>query len=91
MLIECYFLIPTVRDSDRSAHEAARWHSLHTKLLELAGGFTGPESCRGRWKDDHLSLRRYARGSMTVSSETATTYRFERSSITRAKRLRARG
>ncbi len=56
MLIECCFLIPLARDTDRAEHDLRSWHDLQARLLEIAGGFTGPETCRGAWKDENARV-----------------------------------
>ena len=42
-LIECRFLVPLVRDSDRRPHALWLWKALVDVLFERFGGFTGPE------------------------------------------------
>lgn len=42
MLVECSFLIPIVRDSDRLPHEPVLWELLVAELLRLFGGGQGP-------------------------------------------------
>ncbi len=41
-LVECSFLVPVVRDSDRRAHSALNWRLLHNALHRGFGGRTGP-------------------------------------------------
>lgn len=43
-LLECAFLIPLVRDSDRQSHEAVTWKLLQDALFDLCGGYTGGET-----------------------------------------------
>lgn len=42
-LVECRFLVPLVRDSDRRPHKLWHWKSLQNALFHHFGGFTGPE------------------------------------------------
>ena len=42
-LVECAFLIPLVRNSDRQPHRPACWNALHDALFSRFGGRTGPE------------------------------------------------
>ena len=42
--VECWFLIPIVRDSDRGPHQAVLWKFLEETLSDAWGGWTGPES-----------------------------------------------
>lgn len=41
--IECWFLIPIVRDSDRGPHQPVLWRFLEEALSDAWGGWTGPE------------------------------------------------
>ena len=43
-LIECAFLIPLVRDSDRQPHLRACWRAMQDVLFEEFEGYSGPES-----------------------------------------------
>ncbi len=63
-LLECAFLIPLVRDSDRQPHEALAWKLLQDALFDLCGGYTGAETmCRlassvsGAYEEDGTSRR----------------------------------
>jgi hypothetical protein len=57
VLVECSFLIPTVRDSDRQPHEPVLWEVLIAELFALFGGgqgpryrlFVNPELLSGGW------------------------------------------
>jgi len=42
VLVECAFLIPTVRDSDRLPHPEILWERLRNQLIRLFGGGLGP-------------------------------------------------
>lgn len=42
-LLECSFLIPIVRDGDRTTHEPVAWGLLHMGLCSLFKGLSGPE------------------------------------------------
>ena len=42
-LLECAFLIPLVRDSDRQPHMLLAWRMLQEALFDLCGGYTGRE------------------------------------------------
>jgi hypothetical protein len=42
-LIECRFLVPSVRDSNRRPHDRELWQTLADALHRRFGGFTGPE------------------------------------------------
>lgn len=44
--LECWFLIPIVRDSDRKQHQPILWRLLEEALSRF-GGWTGPE--RTNW------------------------------------------
>lgn len=65
-LVECRFLVPLVRDSDRRPHARKLWDELGHALLRLFGGFTGPEGpVPGAWRSRagrtvHDSSRRYS-------------------------------
>lgn len=49
--VECWFLIPIVRDSDRGLHQPVLWKFLEEALSGAWGGWTGPESMQwGRKK-----------------------------------------
>ncbi len=49
--VECWFLIPLVRDSDRGLHQPVIWRLLEEALSDAWGGWTGPETMRwGRKK-----------------------------------------
>jgi hypothetical protein len=59
--VECWFLIPLVRDSDRGLHQPVLWRLLEEALSDAWGGWTGPESMRwgrkqgavpGGWKPE---------------------------------------
>ncbi len=41
--VECWFLIPIVRDSDRALHQPIFWRFLEEALGDAWGGWTGPE------------------------------------------------
>lgn len=41
--VECWFLIPIVRDSDRGPHQPVLWKFLEEALSDAWGGWTGPE------------------------------------------------
>ncbi len=41
--VECSFLIPTTRDTDRQPHPAMAWHLLKEALIRRFGGWSGPE------------------------------------------------
>lgn len=50
--IECWFLLPIVRNSDGGPHPSVLWRLLEEALSEGWGGWTGPESVQwGRKKD----------------------------------------
>lgn len=40
--LECSFLIPVLRDSDRCPHSPLKWRLLHEALHRRFGGRTGP-------------------------------------------------
>lgn len=42
-VVECAFLIPLVRDSDRRPHQPSCWNALQDALFERFGGSTGPD------------------------------------------------
>lgn len=42
-LVECTFLVPLVRDSDRGPHRSSAWRSLHDALNVEFGGYSGLE------------------------------------------------
>jgi hypothetical protein len=42
-VVECAFLIPLVRDSDRRPHQSSCWNALQDALFERFGGSTGPD------------------------------------------------
>jgi hypothetical protein len=42
VLVECSFLIPTVRDSDRLPHPGILWRRLRDELIRIFGGVQGP-------------------------------------------------
>jgi hypothetical protein len=42
-LVECAFLVPLVRNSDRAPHQPAAWNALQDALFEAFGGSSGPE------------------------------------------------
>jgi hypothetical protein len=42
-LIECRFLVPLVRDSDRRPHALRHWKALEDALFRHFDGFAGPE------------------------------------------------
>ena len=42
-VVECAFLIPLVRDSDRERHQPSCWNALQDALFERFGGSTGPD------------------------------------------------
>jgi hypothetical protein len=44
--VECWFLIPIVRDSDRRVHQPVLWRLLEEALSDAWGGWTGPETMR---------------------------------------------
>ena len=44
--VECWFLIPLVRDSDRRLHQPLLWRLLEEALSGTWGGWTGPETMR---------------------------------------------
>lgn len=44
--VECWFLIPLVRDSDRGLHQPVLWRLLEEALSDAWGGWTGPETMR---------------------------------------------
>jgi len=44
--VECWFLIPVVRDSDRGVHQPVSWRLLEEALSDAWGGWTGPETMR---------------------------------------------
>lgn len=44
MFVECSFLIPTVRDSDRQPHEPGLWDLMIVELFQLFGGGQGPRA-----------------------------------------------
>lgn len=49
--VECWFLIPLVRDSDRGLHQPVLWRLLEEALSDAWGGWTGPETMQwGRKK-----------------------------------------
>lgn len=49
--VECWFLVPLVRDSDRGLHQPVLWRLLEEALSDAWGGWTGPETMRwGRKK-----------------------------------------
>jgi hypothetical protein len=59
-LVECSFLIPILRNSDRNPHQPRCWSFLQDELLATFAGFTGPrkvfafksaESGQGAWRD----------------------------------------
>jgi hypothetical protein len=59
--VECWFLIPLVRDSDRGLHQPVLWRLLEEALSDAWGGWTGPETMqwgrnkgavRGGWKSE---------------------------------------
>ena len=53
--VECWFLIPLVRDSDRGLHQPVLWRLLEEALSDTWGGWTGPETMRwGRKKSTVL-------------------------------------
>lgn len=41
--ILCEFLVPLVRDGDRTPHSPLAWAALHDALFACFDGFTGPE------------------------------------------------
>lgn len=65
-LVDCRFLVPLVRDSDRRPHTRKLWEELRRALLRIFGGFTGPEGpIPGAWRSRsgrtiHDSSRRYS-------------------------------
>ncbi|MBI1876484.1 MAG: hypothetical protein HYS05_21695 [Acidobacteria bacterium] len=59
--VECWFLIPLVRDSDRRLHQPVLWRLREEALSDAWGGWTGPETMRwgrkygtvhGGWKPE---------------------------------------
>jgi len=52
-LVECAFLMPLVRDSDRKRHQPSRWRALENVLYEESGRYSGPES----WHRVHRATR----------------------------------
>ena len=42
MLVECAFLIPSIRDSDRRPHSEILWRHFSAELIRLFGGGQGP-------------------------------------------------
>lgn len=50
-MIECTFLIPTVRDDDKQPHCPTLWDHFERDLIETFGGYTFLGLCRGSWKD----------------------------------------
>ena len=42
-LVECSFLVPLVRNTDKKPHSATVWQALERTLYETFGGSTGPE------------------------------------------------
>jgi hypothetical protein len=59
-LVECSFLIPLTRDSDKQPHLPTTWRRLRYALRTISpGGHSGPEtvfrdveSIRGEWHDE---------------------------------------
>ncbi len=58
-LVECSFLIPLVRDSDRVPHQPLCWRSLEDALYSAFGGSSGPDliyrgvrPARGEYQSD---------------------------------------
>jgi hypothetical protein len=58
-LLECTFLIPLVRNSDRQLHQPLCWGALEDALYSEFGGLTGPQliyrairPVRGQYQDD---------------------------------------
>lgn len=58
-IVECAFLVPLVRDSDRALHQPACWNALQDALFESFGGSTGPDtiyravrSTRGEYRSE---------------------------------------
>jgi len=67
-ILECSFLIPTVRNIDRGLHRPLCWKDFEADLRELARGSTGPEhvyalrdveSVPGDWEGIRDVSRRY--------------------------------
>jgi hypothetical protein len=42
-LVECHFLVPLVRDTDRRPHSPTAWRMLQDALRRRFGGRSGPE------------------------------------------------
>ena len=42
-LVECSFLIPLVRDSNKQPHQPVYWNALQDALFGCFGGSTGPD------------------------------------------------
>ena len=60
--VECWFLIPLVRDSDSGLHQALLWRLLEEALSDTWGGWTGPETMRWGRKAGRCSGRLEAAG-----------------------------
>ena len=63
-ILECAFLVPVVRDSDRQPHGALAWRMLQEALFVLFRGYTGAESVYrldtpvpGAYEDEGTSRR----------------------------------
>lgn len=67
-LLECAFLIPLVRDSDRVRHSPLAWRELEDDLRDFLNAFSGPERWRllrdretiaGEWEGVRDESRKY--------------------------------
>ncbi len=58
-LVECAFLMPLVRDSDRKRHRPSRWRALENALYGEFGGYSGPEPLHRVHRAAHPSLGEY--------------------------------
>jgi hypothetical protein len=52
MTIQAEFLIPVVRDSDKSRHAKKVWQKLYDRLLTGFGGYTAAGVVDGVWQDE---------------------------------------
>jgi hypothetical protein len=62
-LVECTFLVPLARNTDKKPHSATVWQALERALYESFGGSTGPEriyrsvsGVPGSYQDDDGAL-----------------------------------
>ena len=80
-LLECSFLVPIVRDSDRRLHQPILWQLLEDELRALCTGWQGPERrivffvnsslVPGAWTDESDRLVRHESRKYTVAVPTS--------------------